>query len=220
MAGRGGGYADKAKAPPIDCEGAADDFEDIVDSPHGAEYAAMMTGEGEDDDFTITGDKGSAADAAFDHQVEVLQEVVLDDSFQALLNSYCKEHCHHFEDTDENKLIYTELFTKYSELIEGHLETKMTAAIAGFSMQAFSEELATRGEDEIDSAVFDLLVSCGDFMTFKQQMLAAKDGEKESLAVGGHAAQIHVDEDEEGEARPDLDSFLTVSPATPSKRSK
>eukprot|EP00931_Biecheleriopsis_adriatica_P110394 TRINITY_DN84666_c0_g1_i1.p1 TRINITY_DN84666_c0_g1~~TRINITY_DN84666_c0_g1_i1.p1 ORF type:complete len:250 (-),score=68.69 TRINITY_DN84666_c0_g1_i1:66-719(-) len=215
MAGRGGGYTGK---PVIECDAEGDDFEDIVDSPYGAEHAAMMAGEGEDEDFTITGDAGSAADAAFDRQVEVLQEVVLDDTFQELLNSFCREHCHHFEDTEENKFVYTELFQKYSELIEGHLEKQLTRALPGFSMAAFLEELSQRGEEEIDSAVFDLLVSLGDFMTFKQQMLEVKGGAQNDLAVAGMASHIHVDEDEEGEARPDLDSLLTVSPATPSKR--
>lgn len=219
MAGRGGGYS----KPSISTgEEAPDDFEDIVDSPYGAAGAELLSGDGEDEDFTIAAD--SAADAAFDRQVEVLQEVVLDDAFQALLGGYCKEHCHHFEDTEENKLIYTELFQKYSDQIEGYLEEKLTGTISGFSMQVFLEELMRRGEEEIDGAVFDLLVSLADFDSFKQQMLEAKDGSKQTLAVSGRASQLHMDEDEDGEARPDIDqdlaNFLTVSPATPSKKGR
>eukprot|EP00930_Biecheleria_cincta_P078981 TRINITY_DN6663_c0_g1_i1.p1 TRINITY_DN6663_c0_g1~~TRINITY_DN6663_c0_g1_i1.p1 ORF type:complete len:230 (+),score=46.95 TRINITY_DN6663_c0_g1_i1:64-690(+) len=187
-----------------------------------AEHAEMLSGDGEDEEFIIEGDRGSADDTAFDQQVEVLQEVVLDGAFQELVDAYCRDNCHHFEDTEENKLIYTDLFNKYSELIESHLEKQMTRAIPGFSMQVFIEELSKRGEEEIDSSVFDLLVSMGDFTTFKQQMLAAKDGSLSDLAVSGRATQIHVDEDEDGEERPDLDkdlaSLLTVSPATPSRR--
>eukprot|EP00439_Symbiodinium_sp_Y106_P058990 s433_g8.t1 len=50
-----------------------------------------------DEEFTITGDTSTAEDAAFDCQVGALQEAVLDDSFQDMLNAYCREHCHHFE---------------------------------------------------------------------------------------------------------------------------
>ncbi|CAE7311906.1 ARL2BP, partial [Symbiodinium sp. CCMP2456] len=211
------GYREgRAAAPNIECEGdrQGEDFQDIVDSPYGAVHAEMISGDGEDEEFTITGDTSNAEDAAFDSQVGALQEAVLDDSFQDVLNAYCREHCHHFEDTEENKLIYTELFNQYAELIEGHLERQMASAIPGFSMAAFLEELSRRGEDEIDAAVLDLLISLTDFMSFKQQMLMVKAGDA-GLSLSGTASQIHVDEDEEGEARPDLDGLLTVSPASP-----
>ncbi|CAE7250919.1 arl2bp [Symbiodinium microadriaticum] len=213
------GYREgRAAAPNIECEGDRQgDFQDIVDSPYGAVHAEMISGDGEDEEFTITGDTSNAEDAAFDSQVGALQEAVLDDSFQDMLNAYCREHCHHFEDTEENKLIYTELFNQYAELIEGHLERQMASAIPGFSMASFLEELSRRGEDEIDAAVLDLLISLTDFMSFKQQMLMVKAGDA-GLSLSGTASQIHVDEDEEGEARPDLDGLLTVSPASPSQR--
>ncbi|CAK9067705.1 unnamed protein product [Durusdinium trenchii] len=205
------GYREAPKAPS---EG--DDFVDIVDSPDdGAElHAEMISGTGEDDDFTITGGPDDVEDFAFDRQVEALQEAVLDDSFQEVLNAFCREHCHHFEDTEENKLIYTDLFNQYSALIEGHLEKQMTSAIPGFSMGVFLEELAQRGEDEIDCAVLDLLISLSDFLSFKQQMLMVKEGDP-GLSLSGTATMIHLDEDEEGEARPDLDGLLTVTPASP-----
>ncbi|CAJ1385922.1 unnamed protein product [Effrenium voratum] len=195
------GYA-KAKS-----SGEGEDFEDIVDGE---------LNEGEEEDFVITGEPSNAADADFDRQVEALQEAVLDDSFQEVLNAFCREHCHHFEDTEENKFIYTELFNQYSALIEGHLEKQMTAAIPGFSMIVFLEELAKRGEDEIDCAVLELLVSQSDFLSFKQQMLTVK--EDPGLSLSGTATHIHADEDEEGEARPDLDHLLKVTPASPSQK--
>ncbi|CAE8742537.1 unnamed protein product, partial [Polarella glacialis] len=213
------GYADSKRpgAPAIATE-VADDFEDIIDSPFGAEHAQMLTGDDSgEEEFIIKGDSGSTADTVFDRQVEVLQEVVMDDSFQDLLQDFCKKNCHHFEDTEENKLIYTDLFKKYSELVEGHLEKKLVKAIPGFVMDTFLEELAKRGEEEIDDAVFDLLASLGDFPSFKQQMLDTKDAERCSLlSVGGKASKIHVDEDEEGEERPDLADLLVVTPASPS----
>merc|ERR1711972_1104218 len=109
-----------------------------------------------EDEFIIT-EAGSAEDGAFDETVGALEQVAISDEFQALLRSFSEEHCHHFEDTEENKLIYTQLHTKFSELIEGHLEKELKAAVSGFAMLAFLEELEKRGEDEIDGDVFDLL---------------------------------------------------------------
>merc|ERR1711957_980196 len=90
-----------------------DDFEDIIDSPHGAQHAGLMVGDADDDlangesEFTIRGSAGSAEDAAFDQSVGVLQEVVLRDDFENMLTAFCSEHSDKFEDTEENKLIYT-----------------------------------------------------------------------------------------------------------------
>jgi len=218
---RGRGTID-TEAPPAD---GADDFEDIVDSPHGPIAAGIDVGDGDDLDaaeaeFTIEGTAASAEDASFDKTVGVLQDIVLDDSFQASLNGFCAQNCHHFEDSEENKLIYTELFSKYSELIEGLLETKLKEAIPGFSMQDFLAELSKRGEGEIDDAVFDLLLSLGDFDSFKQAMLAEKSESLGGLVVAGASSKIYEDEDEEGEERPDLEDLMVVSPASPSSKKK
>lgn len=39
-----------------------------------------------------------------------------EDTFQALQNEFMEEHYHHFEDVEENKLVYTDIFTKYVRL--------------------------------------------------------------------------------------------------------
>mmetsp|Transcript_48120 Transcript_48120/g.103076 ORF Transcript_48120/g.103076 Transcript_48120/m.103076 type:complete len:214 (-) Transcript_48120:220-861(-) len=210
-----GGIAQELKLEPRGDE----EFEEIVDSPYGQEHARMMVGDGDDvataeAEFTIEGDSGSAEDASFDQIVGALQDIVMEDSFQAALNGFCKENCHHFEDTEENKLVYTDLFQKYSDLIEGTLETKLKEAIPGFSMESFTEELAKRGQEEVDDAVFDLLVSLGDFDSFKQTMLDAK-ASTTSLEVAGQSAKIYKDEDDEGEERPDLEDLLKVAPVSP-----
>merc|ERR1711972_535866 len=147
-----------------------------------------------EDEFIIT-EAGSAEDGAFDETVGALEQVAISDEFQALLRSFSEEHCHHFEDTEENKLIYTDIFKKYSESIESFLDEKLKEAIPGFEMEKFLEELVKRGEDAIDSEMFDLLASLGDFDVFKQQMLAAKlgasvdDGSRLDLGIRGTAAR-------------------------------
>ena len=60
-------------------------------------------------------------DNEFDHIVGVLQEVLLDERFEHLQKTFCNENCMHFEPTEENKLIYTEIFKKYHEVIEAYI---------------------------------------------------------------------------------------------------
>ena len=43
----------------------------------------------------------------------------------------------HFEATEENKLIYTELFKKYQEMIEEFLLKELSEAVENFSMEEF-----------------------------------------------------------------------------------
>lgn len=55
----------------------------------------------------------------------------------------------HFEATEENKLIYTDIFKKYHDTIESYINQKLTEAIQGFNMEKFLEMVEQR-KDEID----------------------------------------------------------------------
>eukprot|EP00929_Paragymnodinium_shiwhaense_P096643 TRINITY_DN5828_c0_g1_i1.p1 TRINITY_DN5828_c0_g1~~TRINITY_DN5828_c0_g1_i1.p1 ORF type:complete len:229 (-),score=92.32 TRINITY_DN5828_c0_g1_i1:103-789(-) len=204
-----------------------DDFEDIVDSPYaqGGPSGSPLDGEGDrpeeaEKEFTISDTKtASAEDKAFDAIVEALQEIVMSDAFQDTLDKFCKANCRHFEDTEENKLIYTDLHNEYSELIENYLEEKLTAKVKGFSMAAFLDDLVQRGEEEIDHAVFDMLMSLAEFDAFKQQMLTY-GAKKTDLGINGVASTLHQDEVEDGEIRKDLEDLLIIAPASPNSKAK
>lgn len=70
------------------------------------------------------------------------------------------------QDSDENKLIYTELFEQYVSLVEQTIDTEMQEAVPDFSMQEFSA-LLSKHEEQLSADVFDLLLSLGDFELFK-----------------------------------------------------
>jgi hypothetical protein len=36
-----------------------------------------------------------------------------EDTFQEIQNDFMEKHYHHFEDIEENKLVYTDIFTQY-----------------------------------------------------------------------------------------------------------
>ncbi|CAM9165245.1 unnamed protein product, partial [Heterosigma akashiwo] len=53
--------------------------------------------------------------------------------FTDLQTPFFKQHCDEFEDTDENKLEYTDIFNSYTEMIEEFLAGRLAAAVPGFS---------------------------------------------------------------------------------------
>jgi The ARF-like 2 binding protein BART len=121
--------------------------------------------------------------AAFDRIIGALQEVLLDESFSSKQQAFLNEHCSEFEDTEENQLSYTGIFTQYTDMIgesmqsiiacskspafysfhahtrflvllryfpffaETLLAENLAARIPGFTMESFSEMLATRPEE-------------------------------------------------------------------------
>jgi ADP-ribosylation factor 2-binding protein len=132
------------KTNAVECiqvdEGGEENFLDIVDN-----FDGMSDDEDEDVSFVSMGGENEEDDE-FDMIVGALEEIMMDDEFQELQRTFATEHCSHFEDTDENKLIYTEIFAKYTELVEGYLERRLRQNIATFSMPDFMDMLMTREE--------------------------------------------------------------------------
>jgi hypothetical protein len=79
-----------------------------------------------------------------------------------------------FEETKENKLEYTEIFNNYTRMVEEIIGKALAEKIPGFKMSDL-ESLLTRKRDELAGEVFDTLTSMGDFLEFKELMLATKN---------------------------------------------
>ena len=73
----------------------------------------------------------------------------MDEKFEQLQKKFGQDNCMHFEATEENKLIYTDIFKKYNEVIEAYISQRLTEAIPGFEMERFLEMVAQR-KDQID----------------------------------------------------------------------
>eukprot|EP00916_Digyalum_oweni_P014946 GHVL01024429.1.p2 GENE.GHVL01024429.1~~GHVL01024429.1.p2 ORF type:complete len:220 (-),score=49.82 GHVL01024429.1:1199-1858(-) len=183
------------------------EFEDIIDKE---EFDEDLMGSelDRDEPLEITNCADSAEDCLFDSTVGALQQIVMDEEFNKLQECFFKENCVHFEDIEENKLIYTSIFNEYSKSIEDHLTKRLQEALGTFEMTKFTTQMCQRPE-ELDGELFDLLTSIADFATFKELMISykqkLKDNDKEGLiCIDGIASAIHADEVEEGEARPDI----------------
>ncbi len=48
----------------------------------------------------------------FDSIVGQLEDIAVSAEFQEIMQDFCKEHCHIFDDGEENKLEYTDIFNK------------------------------------------------------------------------------------------------------------
>lgn len=83
-----------------------------------------------------------------------------------------------FEDTDENKLVYTQHHTKFIDLFEGKIMSQMKAKYPDFSEVTFIEELNDRlsRNINIDKTVLDTLNSFVEFSHFKEIVLQFKRG--------------------------------------------
>lgn len=60
-------------------------------------------------------------DEDFDQIVGCLQEIVLEPAFEKNQNLFFKKNCHIFEDSEENKIEYMEIFKTYQALIENSI---------------------------------------------------------------------------------------------------
>ena len=76
----------------------------------------------------------------------------------------------HFEASEENKLIYMDVFKKYTSVVERFIMQRMEEEMPEFNMEMFGVMLKER-KDEIDEQILDLLLSFSDFGQFKEMML-------------------------------------------------
>ena len=75
-----------------------------------------------DEEFEISCLSPDKEDEFFDLAVGALQETVIDPAFTHLQNKFMDEFCGKFEEKEENKLIYNEIFKAYIQTIEMTIE--------------------------------------------------------------------------------------------------
>ena len=123
----------------------------------------------------------------FDQIVSCLEEILFDDSFMSEQSAFFEQHCDIFEDKEENKIEYTQIFEKFKSVTENIIEQRLKSSLKGFSMRKFEKMLSSRG-DELGGEVFDFLLSLSDFSEFKETMLSYKNKGKGQLdlSISGH----------------------------------
>ena len=126
----------------------------------------------------------TAEDNEFDNIMGHVEDILVDDSFSSVQNKFCSENCDVFDDAEENKIVYTEIFNKYISLIEKTLESKLKQKIPGFDIKKF-EQMIFKRKGEMNDEIVDLLLSFADFAEFKDLMLSHKRMKKAEPTKGG-----------------------------------
>ncbi|XP_004225685.2 ADP-ribosylation factor-like protein 2-binding protein [Ciona intestinalis] len=129
---------------------------------------------------------GSEDEQRFDEIIGSIQDVLISDEFLTLQQDFMDKYYHVFEDTEENKFIYTDIFQEYNSIFEKYLEMRLTNKLPWFSMEKFAASL-TAHKHEICDEIFETLTSFTDFMTFKEMFVdyrAEKDGRNDDLMQG------------------------------------
>ena len=191
--------------------------DDVVDGIDQEEADAPADG-GEEE---ILASSAAPIDSAFDAAIMELEQVMMEPTFTQKVGAFIAENCGEFDDGDENKLVYTTIFEQYVQIMEKYIEVELSSRLPGFDMPAFCKALMERGPATIaESLDLDMLGAFGDFEAFRQMMLAEKHGMKcdagaeGPLCLVGAPLQMHVEEQEDGIAIPDLNLSITsaVSP--------
>ncbi|XP_033754146.1 ADP-ribosylation factor-like protein 2-binding protein isoform X1 [Pecten maximus] len=138
----------------------------------------------EDEDLAVS--SSSAVDTKFDETIGHVEDIIMDDDFQRIQTEFLEKYYQEFDDSEENKFIYTDIHREYVQLIETHLNDELTKRMPGFSMGEFTHQIMER-KNELEGEIFEMLLTFSDFMVFKEMFLdfkADKEGRTVDLSGG------------------------------------
>lgn len=136
-----------------------------------------------DDEDCLCGKTSSNKCSYFDLIVGHLEDILIDKHFQKLQRDFFDKYCLEFEEIEENKLSYMEIFEEYVCTIERNIEERLKISIPNFDMETFLNEIQ-ENKQYLDGEVFEMLYTLSDFMAFKSLMLdyrAEKQGKNEDF---------------------------------------
>lgn len=118
---------------------------------------------------------------SFDKIIGIIEDILVDESFQNMQKQFLDQYWDQFDDGEENRLIYMDIFQLYVRIVEQRIEKKLKETINNFEMGQFYDELR-KNQDHLDGEVFEMLYTLSDFSAFKEMILDYK-AEKEGKAV-------------------------------------
>ncbi|KAB0797290.1 hypothetical protein PPYR_08284 [Photinus pyralis] len=135
-------------------------------------------------DIDISNECQNSSDQYFYNIIGCIEDILLDDRFVQLHSNFMEQYWIHFEEQDENKFIYSDIFRKYNETIEKYIEDQLMKQVDNFDMNRLEEELKKR-ENELDGEIFEILSTFTNFLAFKEKFLdykAMKEGKVMDLS--------------------------------------
>ena len=129
----------------------------------------------------MDGEQQSKSDAIF----QELRIIIQDKEFELAQRAFMEKNYDQFEDTEENKLIYTQIYEQFVSLLENiiivKLEQKFQSDDVDNFYATFVENIA-KYEAE-DAVTVNSLFSFIDFNKFKESILLYKKDRDDSTAI-------------------------------------
>lgn len=93
------------------------------------------------DDLNISHLSTEDSERRFTETIGCIEDMLVDEKFLDLRSDFMERHWREFDESEENKLIYTEIFVKYQETVEKYIVEQLRKNVKGFNMCEFEKEL-------------------------------------------------------------------------------
>lgn len=143
------------------------------------------TQESDHEEVLASGQSNNEEDSSIDDCLAALEDIVFSQEFSELQDNFFGKYCSIFEDTEENLLVYTEIFNEYGRVLDEYLSKRLKDKLPNFNLSEFAAWLLTH-EDEIAGDIVELIHSTTDFLHFKASMLEHKSKHLQSNGSNGH----------------------------------
>jgi len=137
-----------------------------------AAIAELNLNHSEDDDETFASHKSTDPETEqFDRTIGLIEDMIMDDEFRSIQQNFLNKYAHEFDpNTDENKLIYTDIHREYLTIVDDFVLNKIKRTQPEFNLEKFMHQLESR-QNELEGEIFEFLLTFTDFLAFKEWML-------------------------------------------------
>ncbi|XP_077278577.1 ADP-ribosylation factor-like protein 2-binding protein [Temnothorax americanus] len=128
----------------------------------------------------------SEEDRSFDEVIGHIEDLLLDEDFQALQHKFLEKYWDVFEPVEDNKLVYTDIFNEYNKAVEAYIVDYLKNVMPRFTVDTLLHQLNEK-QTELEGEVFEVLSTITDFLAFKEMFLdyrAVKEGKVADLSCG------------------------------------
>lgn len=136
----------------------------------------------------------SEEDRSFDEVIGHIEDLLLEQDFQALQHKFLEKYWDVFVPVEDNKLIYTDIFNEYNKAVETYIVDYLKKVMPQFTVDTLLHQLNEK-QTELEGEVFEVLSTITDFLAFKEMFLdyrAMKEGKVADLSSGISITSLKV----------------------------
>ena len=131
--------------------------------------------------------------------MDCIQDIIIEDEFAEIRETFFEKYSQVFEDKEENKLEYMDIYKEYVQIIEGYMVSRLNK-LMGFDYQEIIKDIL-KYKDSFNEEILELLSSFSDYSVFKEMILDYKRYSNENFGCFdiGISSLKNVDFQEESE---------------------